>query len=159
MSKSSSAYTKARANANQFINDVRIGKNVKISPFVNLYECELDDDVFIGPFVEIQAGVKVGAGSRIQSHSFICSHVTIGKNVFVGHGVKFINDKYPRMAREWKPLKTTVEDNASIGTNATIMPVRIGSWAMVGAGAVVTKDVHNGSTVVGNPAKIIDSGI
>lgn len=152
-------YTKAQVESTQFIRNVKFGKNVTVAHFVNLYDCVIGDDSFIGPFVEIQAGSVIGKASRIQSHTFICSHVSIGNNVFVGHGVVFINDKYPRVGQDWKPLKTVVEDNASIGSNATIMPVRIGAWALVGAGSVVTKDIANGCTVAGNPSKVINTGI
>lgn len=156
MFKLLSGYKAAQIKETQFVKNVKFGKNVTVSPFVNLYDCEIGDGSFIGPFVEIQSGVKIGKNVRIQSHSFICSHVEIGDNVFVGHGVMFINDKYPRASnKDWVPQKTFIGDYASIGTNATIMPVRIGQWAMVGAGSTVLKDIPNGCTAAGNPSKII----
>lgn len=141
-------------------NDTKLGKLVKI-PFpdlVNIYGCKLGDKVFVGPFVEIQKGVKIGNGSRISSHSFICEGVTIGKKVFVAHGVVFINDKFSdskSMGEGWKLRKICIEDNVRIGSNATILPVRVGKGSIVGAGAVVTKNVPENSIVVGNPAEII----
>lgn len=139
------------------LKNVKLGKNVRISfpDLVNLYNCEIGDDCLIGPFVEIQNDVKIGKESRIQSHTFICSKVTIGERVFVAHGVMFINDRYPvrRDPKDWE--ETIVEDDVVIGSNATILPCRIGKNALVGAGAVVTKDVPSGKAVVGNPAKII----
>jgi acetyltransferase-like isoleucine patch superfamily enzyme len=139
------------------VKDVKMGKDVKIPypELVNLYECEIGDGSFVGPFVEIQKGVKVGAGSRIQSHAFICTGVTIGKKVFVGHGVMFVNDRYPVQRDPAKWEKTIVEDGVAIGSNATILPCKIGKDVVVGAGAVVTKDVPAGKVVVGNPAKVI----
>ena len=139
------------------IKNVKIGKNVDI-PFpklVNLYGCEIGNDCLIGPFVEIQTGVKIGEKTRIQSHSFICSKVRIGREVFIGHGVMFINDKYPvhRDFNDWQEI--IVEDGVVIGSNATILPCRIGKNALIGAGAVVTKDVPFGKIVIGNPAKVI----
>jgi len=139
------------------LKDVKYGKNIKI-PFpelVNLYGCTIGDDCFIGPFVEIQEEVSIGDGSRIQSHSFICSNVTIGKNVFVSHGVMFVNDKYPvhRDSKSWG--KVIVGDGVVIGSNATILPCKIGENALVGAGAVVTKDVSPNKVVLGNPAIIV----
>ena len=139
------------------LKNVKLGKDVTI-PFpelVNLYDCRIGQGCFVGPFVEIQKGVKIGPRSRIQSHSFICTGVTIGKEVFVGHGVMFTNDRHPvqRDPRLWE--KTVVEDKVAIGNNATILPCKIGKGALVGAGAVVTKDVPAKKVVVGNPAKII----
>lgn len=139
------------------IKDVILGKEVKI-PYphlVNLYGCELGDGCFVGPFVEIQNDVVVGEGSRIQSHSFLCSKVRIGKNVFVSHGVVFINDRYPIRCdpKYWE--ETIIENDVVIGSNATVMPVRIGKGAMVAAGAVVTRDVPAAKVVAGNPAKVI----
>lgn len=140
--------------------DVKIGKKVKI-PFpdlVNLYGCKLGDNVFVGPFVEIQKGAKVGRNSRISSHSFICEGVTIGKKVFVAHGVMFINDKFSdsKKNKNWVLRKTVVGDNVRIGSNATILPVKIGKNSIIGAGAVVTKNVSPGTIVVGNPARVLD---
>ena len=140
------------------IRECKIGKNVKI-PFpdlVNLYECEIGDNSFIGPFVEIQKGVIIGKDSRIQSHAFICEGVIIGDSVFVGHGVVFTNDLFP-VANDpnWKLKKTLVKSKVSIGNNATILPVELGEGCLIGAGAVVTKDVLAHSIVVGNPAKKI----
>lgn len=139
------------------LKDVKLGKKVKIifPELVNLYGCEIGDESMIGPFVEIQAGVKIGKNTRIQSHSFICSKVIIGKRVFVGHGAMFINDKYPvhRNSKDWQ--ETVIADDVVIGNNATILPCKIGKNALIGAGAVVTKDVPPGKIVAGNPAKII----
>jgi acetyltransferase-like isoleucine patch superfamily enzyme len=124
--------------------------------FVNLYGCEIGDDCFVGPFVEIQKGAKIGNNVRVQSHAFICSGVEIQDNVFVSHGAMFINDRKPVAGNEkWNMERTLVKKGASIGTNATIMPVTIGEHAMVGAGAVVTQDVPDRAIVVGNPARII----
>lgn len=137
-------------------NDVHLGKDVKI-PYprlVNLYGCFLGEGVFIGPFVEIQSGVTVGKKSRISSHSFICEGVEIGEEVFVAHGVMFINDRFSdAKGRRWTLRKTTVGDGVKIGSNATILPVKIGAGAIIGAGAVVTKNVAPRSIVKGNPAK------
>jgi len=137
--------------------NVKLGREVKI-PFpelVNLYGCTLGDDVFVGPFVEIQNDVEIENESRIQSHSFVCSKVRIGKKVFVSHGVTFINDRYPmrKDSKDWE--ETIVEDEVVIGSNATILPCRIGKRALVGAGAVVIKDVPAGKIVSGNPARVI----
>ncbi|HKS28036.1 MAG TPA: acyltransferase [Pyrinomonadaceae bacterium] len=147
--------------------DVRLGRDVAIYHFVNLYGCEIGDNTKIGSFVEIQKGVKVGRNCKISSHSFICEGVTIEDEVFVGHGVNFINDKHPRATREdgglqteadWVVEPTIVRRGASLGTGATILSgVEIGERATVGAGAVVTRDVPAGSTVVGNPAKAVFS--
>jgi acetyltransferase-like isoleucine patch superfamily enzyme len=139
------------------IKNVRLGKGVKIPhpELVNLYGCEIGDNCFIGPFVEVQSDVKIGSGTRIQSHSFICSKVRIGKDVFVGHGVMFINDRYPvrRNPKDWEEI--IIEDGAVIGSNATLLPCRIGKGALVGAGAVVTKNIPARKIVAGNPAKLV----
>jgi UDP-2-acetamido-3-amino-2,3-dideoxy-glucuronate N-acetyltransferase len=147
--------------------DVKLGRDVAIYHFVNLYGCEIGDGTKIGSFVEIQRGVRVGRNCKISSHSFICEGVTIEDEVFIGHGVNFINDKYPRATTEggqlqtdedWTVERTSVRRRASIGTGATILSgVEIGEGATVGAGAVVTRSVPAGSTVVGNPARIVIS--
>jgi acetyltransferase-like isoleucine patch superfamily enzyme len=145
--------------------DVKLGKDVRIHAFVNLYGCEIGDETSIGTFVEIQKGVKVGARCKIQSHTFICEGVTIEDGVFVGHNVNFLNDRYPaatgddgRPKREadWTLEPTLVKRRAAIGTGAIILPgVTIGEAAVVGAGAIVTNDVEDGVVVVGNPARVI----
>lgn len=145
--------------------DVRLGDNVVIRDFVNLYGCTIGDESQIGTFVEIQKGVTVGKRCKIQSHSFLCEGVTLEDGVFVGHGVMFTNDKKPaavtaegslKAGADWECLPTVVKKGASIGSNATILPgITIGEGALIGAGAVVTKDVPPGVTVVGNPAKIL----
>ena len=145
--------------------DVRLGQNVRVYAFVNLYGCEVGDDSRIGTFVEIQKGVHIGRRVKISSHTFICEGVTIEDDVFIGHGVMFINDKYPRATNaagelqsesDWRCIPTLVQCGASIGSNATILcGVTIGQQAIVGAGAVVTRDVPPHTIVVGNPARII----
>ncbi len=145
--------------------DVRLGENVKLYAFVNLYGCEIGDDTKVGTFVEIQKGAKIGRRVKISSHTFICEGVTIEDEVFVGHGVMFINDKYPRATtgsgslqteEDWKCIPTLVKRGASIGSNATILcGVTIGEKAIVGAGSVVTHDVPAGAIVAGVPARII----
>lgn len=138
------------------IRKCKIGKNVKIPypELVNLYECQIGDGSFIGPFVEIQKGAVIGKNCRIQSHSFICEGVNIGDGVFIGHGVIFVNDLYP-IANDpnWKLKRTLVKDKASIGNNATLLPVRVGKGSLIGAGSVVTRDVPDYTVVAGNPAK------
>jgi acetyltransferase-like isoleucine patch superfamily enzyme len=143
--------------------DVKLGRDVVIYNFVNLYGCEIGDGTKIGTFVEIQKNARVGRRCKISSHTFICEAVTIEDEVFVGHGVTFINDKVPRATTgegelqtdaDWTPVPTLVKRGASIGSGATIMcGVTIGERAVVGAGAVVTRDVAPGTTVVGNPAR------
>jgi UDP-2-acetamido-3-amino-2,3-dideoxy-glucuronate N-acetyltransferase len=141
--------------------DVKLGKDVKIFDFVNLYGCEIGDESRIGPFVEIQKGVVVGKRVKVQSHSFICEGVTIEDEVFVGHGVMFINDKYPvSVLPEGTPQPvwdlTRICKGASIGSNATILGgITIGAKAVIGAGSVVTKDVPENAVVAGNPAKVL----
>jgi acetyltransferase-like isoleucine patch superfamily enzyme len=139
----------------QLINDCEIGEGTKIWNFVNMYGCKIGRDCMIGCFVEIQKGVTIGDRTRVQSHTFVCDMVQIGSDVFVGHGVMFINDVYPPQPdpADWK--STVIEDGASIGSNATLLPVRIGKDAIVGAGAVVTRDVPPGAVVAGNPARVL----
>jgi acetyltransferase-like isoleucine patch superfamily enzyme len=144
--------------------DVKLGKNVLLSKFINLYGCEIGDDTKIGAFVEIQKNATVGKNCKISSHSFICEGVTIEDNVFVGHGVTFINDPYPRATtpdgglqteQDWKVERTIVKKGASIGSGATLLcNVTIGERAIVGAGSVVTKDVPANAIVAGNPARV-----
>jgi acetyltransferase-like isoleucine patch superfamily enzyme len=144
--------------------DVKLGKGVKLSKFINMYGCEVGDETKIGAFVEIQKGASVGRRCKISSHSFICEGVTIEDNVFIGHGVMFINDIYPRATAngalqteaDWKVERTVIKNGASIGTGATILAnVTIGENAIVGAGSVVTKNVPANSIVAGNPAKVL----
>lgn len=145
--------------------DVKLGKDVKIYAFVNLYGCEVDDESRIGTFVEIQKGAKIGKRVKISSHSFICEGVTIEDEVFIGHGVMFINDKYPRATTtegspqsesDWVCVPTVIKKRASIGSNATILcGVTIGEGALVGAGSVVTHHVPAGAVVAGNPAHLM----
>ena len=144
--------------------DVKLGKGVKLSKFINMYGCEVGDDTKIGAFVEIQKGASVGRRCKISSHTFICEGVTIEDNVFIGHGVMFINDIYPRATAngalqteaDWKVERTVIKNGASIGTGATILAsVTIGENAIVGAGSVVTKNVPASSIVAGNPAKVL----
>jgi acetyltransferase-like isoleucine patch superfamily enzyme len=145
--------------------DVRLGRDVTIFEFVNLYGCEIGDGSRIGTFVEIQRGAKVGRRVKISSHTFICEGVVIEDGVFVGHGVTFINDRYPsavtpdgalQTAADWKVVPTIVRARASIGSGSTILcGVEIGEGALVGAGSVVTKDVPARTVVAGNPARIL----
>jgi UDP-2-acetamido-3-amino-2,3-dideoxy-glucuronate N-acetyltransferase len=138
---------------------------VQVSPFTNLYGCSIGDETRVGPFVEIQRGASIGARCKIQSHTFICEGVEIRDEVFIGHGVTFVNDKHPRATTsggvltgsdDWTTLRTVVECRASIGSGATILGgVRIGEESMIGAAAVVTRDVGDGETVVGNPARVV----
>tara|TARA_B100001057_G_scaffold461521_1_gene513594 strand:- start:322 stop:783 length:462 start_codon:yes stop_codon:yes gene_type:complete len=140
------------------IKNVKFGKNVTIVEPVNLYGCEIKDNCFIGPFVEIQENVTIGKNTRIQSHSFICSKVFIGQNCFIGHGVCFINDKFHRNNLEKnksKFLKTEVGSKVLIGSNATILPVKIKNNVTIGAGSVITKNCFANKIYLGNPAKEI----
>lgn len=145
--------------------DVKLGRDVRVQPFVNLYGCEVGDETSIGTFVEIQKGARIGARCKIQSHSFICEGVTLEDEVFVGHNVNFLNDRFPRATNadgtrkseaDWTLERTLVKRRAAIGTGAIILPgLTIGMEATVGAGAVVTEDVPDGATVVGNPARLL----
>jgi acetyltransferase-like isoleucine patch superfamily enzyme len=145
--------------------DVKLGQNVKLAKFINLYGCEIGDETKIGAFVEIQKSATVGKRCKISSHTFICEGVTIEDHVFIGHGVMFINDSYPRATApggtlqteaDWKVERTLVSKGASIGSGATILSnLKIGENAIVGAGSVVTRDVPANSIVAGNPAKVL----
>jgi len=145
--------------------DVKLGQNVKLAQFVNLYGCEIGDETKLGTFVEVQKNARIGRRCKISSHSFVCEGVAIEDNVFIGHGVMFINDVYPRATAEggalqtekdWTVTPTTVRKGASIGTGATILAgVEVGENAIVGAGSVVTKNVPANSIVAGNPARIL----
>ena len=152
-------------NNTQNLRNVRVGRNVQIFSFVNAYECTIGDETKVGAFTEIQKEVVIGRRCKISSHTFICTGVELGDNVFIGHGVMFTNDLYPRATAEdgqlqseqdWQLVKTKVNNGASIGSNATILcGITIGENAIVGAGAVVTKDVAPGTVVAGNPARVI----
>ena len=152
----------------RLINDVEFGSDVVVQAFTNLYGCAIGDGTRVGTFVEIQRGVSIGASCKIQSHTFICDGVTIEDDVFVGHGVMFINDKFPRATNaegqlqtevDWQLLRTVVERGASIGSGAILLGgIRIGARAQVGAGAVVTRDVPPDTTVKGVPARALAAG-
>ena len=142
-------------NDTQLIRDCEIGEGTKVWNFVNMYGCKIGRDSMIGGFVEVQEGVTIGDRTRVQSHTFICDMVSIGDDVFVGHGVMFINDTMPPQPDKSQWRATVIENGASIGSNATLLPVRIGEQAVVGAGAVVTRDVPAGAVVAGNPARIL----
>ena len=148
----------------RLINDVSFGEDVVVHSFANLYGCSIGDGTRIGPYVEVQRGASIGARCKIQSHTFVCDGVTIEDEVFVGHGVMFINDKFPRATTEdgelqteadWSLLPTVVGRRAGIGSGAVLLGgVRVGAGALVGAGAVVTKDVPAGAVVAGVPARV-----
>jgi acetyltransferase-like isoleucine patch superfamily enzyme len=145
--------------------DVKLGQDVRIYAFVNLYGCEIGDESRVGTFVEIQKGAKIGKRVKVSSHSFICEGVTIEDEVFIGHGVMFINDKYPRATTadgasqtedDWECIPTLIKKGASIGSNATILcGVTVGEHAIIGAGSVVTRDVPPWAVVAGSPARFI----
>jgi len=145
--------------------DVKLGANVKLAKFINLYGCTIGDNTKIGTFVEVQKNAHIGRNCKIQSHTFVCEGVTIADDVFIGHGVTFVNDKYPRSTNgtgslqseeDWKVSPTIVEQGASVGSGATILcNVTIGERAIVGSGSVVTRDVPPYTIVAGNPARII----
>ncbi len=146
----------------RLLEDVTFGQNVVVFSFTNLYGCQIGDNTRIGPFVEIQQGARIGSNCKIQSHTFICTGVEIEDEVFISHGVLFINDKFPRATAkgrlqdegDWELLPTIVELGAALGSGAVVVGgVRIGQKALVGAGAVVTRDVAPGQVVVGNPAR------
>jgi acetyltransferase-like isoleucine patch superfamily enzyme len=142
------------------VRDVEFGTRVKIVEPCNLYGCRIGDDCFIGPFTEIQKGVVVGARTRVQSHAFICELVTIGEDCFVSHGVMFVNDPFsadgPARGRRELWRQTVIGNRVSIGSNATIMPVRIADDVVIGAGAVVTKDIAAAGIYAGNPARLLE---
>jgi acetyltransferase-like isoleucine patch superfamily enzyme len=145
--------------------DVKLGKNVRIYDFTNLYGCEIGDDVKIGTFVEIQKGSKIGNRCKVSSHTFICEGVILEDDVFIGHNVTFINDRYPRATNgngqlqvesDWNCVGTLVKRGASIGSGTVLLcGITVGQNAMIGAGSVVTRDVPPDTTVVGNPAKVV----
>jgi len=141
------------------IKNVNFGQNVTVTEPVNIYDCVLGDKVFVGPFVEIQKGVKIGRKTKVQSHSFICELVTIGEDCFIGHGVMFINDLFsnggPAKGDQSLWGSTIIGDHVSIGSNATILPVKICNHVVIGAGSVVTKSIVEPGTYAGNPAKKI----
>ena len=141
------------------VRDVKFGSNVTVVEPVNIYECEIGDDSFVGPFVEIQRGVVIGRSCRIQSHAFICELVTIGDNCFISHGAMFINDMFagggPAGGDRSKWKATRIGNHVSIGTNATVLPVTIGDRVVVGAGSVVTHDLAEAGIYAGNPARLI----
>jgi acetyltransferase-like isoleucine patch superfamily enzyme len=138
------------------MNNVNIHETAKVVQPCNLYGCTVGENVFVGPFVEIQRNAVIGKNTRISSHSFICEGVDIGESVFVGHGVMFINDLFDSPTiQDWVMRKTRIGNNVRIGSNATILPVTVGDNSIIGAGCVVTKDVPPNSVVVGNPSRIV----
>jgi acetyltransferase-like isoleucine patch superfamily enzyme len=149
----------------RLIEDVQFGEGVVVHPFTNLYGCQIGDGTRIGPFVEIQRGARIGARCKIQSHAFVCDGVQIEDDVFVGHGVLFINDKYPRAvseggelqtAEDWEVVRTVVERGSSLGSGSIILAgIRIGADSVIGAGAVVTRNIETRAVVVGNPARLL----
>jgi acetyltransferase-like isoleucine patch superfamily enzyme len=158
--------SQAREPIQRIAPDVKLGRNARIFDFVNLYGCEIGDDVKIGTFVEIQKGSKIGHRCKISSHTFICEGVTLEDEVFVGHNVVFTNDRHPRATAngklqteaDWRCIPTLVKRGASIGSGAVLLcGITIGENAMIGAGSVVTKDVPPNMVVAGNPAKVIKS--
>jgi acetyltransferase-like isoleucine patch superfamily enzyme len=150
---------------NTIADDVRLGKNVRLSNFINLYGCSIGDNTKIGPFVEVQKNAFIGSNCKIQSHTFICEGVTIEDNVFIGHGVTFVNDKYPRATagngrlqdeQDWQVMPILVRQGASVGSGVTILcNVTIGENAIIGSGSVVTKDVPPDTIVAGAPARVM----
>lgn len=159
--------TQQRVDYQRIAPDVKLGRNVQISGFVNLYGCQIGDETKIGPFVEIQKGAKIGARCKISSHTFICEGVTLEEGVFIGHGVTFVNDRYPRATNpngqlqtdaDWRCQRTLIKRGASIGSGATLLGgITVNENAIVGAGSVVTKDVPAHATVAGNPARLLRS--
>ena len=149
----------------RLLTDVDLGVDVVVGPFTNLYGCAIGNETRIGPFVEIQRGARIGARCKVQSHTFVCEGVTVEDEVFVGHGVMFVNDKFPRATtgegalqtgEDWDLLEIVIERGASLGSGAVVLGgVRVGAGATVGAGAVVTRDVSPGSVVAGSPARIL----
>ena len=151
------------AETKRIADDVKLGQNVSINEFVNLYGCEIGDNTKIGPFVEVQKGVSIGKNCKISSHSFLCEGVLVEDNVFIGHNVTFINDRYPRATNQdgelqteedWECIPTVVKKGASIGSSVTLLcGITVGEKAIIGAGSMVTHDVPANTIVAGNPAK------